>query len=157
MARYFALAENGFITWNCFSWWGAHTRKSIKGCVYVNGYISTVSTFHNYYISHQRSPTLENEIVFASFQRVILQQRSRFVCRCGYACFYKQNVLQVVRCNHQLCLLKFFITKFRFVFKLKTRTCKTCNLLLAPEKFNYIFLQRINLFSFLHSQRYFSF
>jgi len=25
MARYFALAENGFITWNCFSWW--HKRQ----------------------------------------------------------------------------------------------------------------------------------
>lgn len=28
MARYFALAENGFITWNCFSWWGEHTKES---------------------------------------------------------------------------------------------------------------------------------
>lgn len=30
MARYFALAKNGFITWNCFSWWHkrhpTHTR-----------------------------------------------------------------------------------------------------------------------------------
>lgn len=142
MARYFALAKNGFITWNCFSWWGEHTKKIRStwaqkgGCVYVNGYIFTASTFHSYYISfpsQKKKNKIRNWVCIIPTRHITTEVTS--FCKCGYACFYKQNVLQVVRCS-QLCLLNFFITKFRFVFKLKSRTCKTCNLVLVPEKFN---------------------